>query len=497
MTASKREIYLFVGDSLTEGVYGANYVDRVAQAIAAGSSRLRGELVNAGRGGDTVTAVRERLGPLMQRWQPGWVIVAVGCNDVWLPWLTGHSLGWRIWLGLRRLRTGQNPSSDLDQFGAVYRDIIDTARRSGAQVLACTVSPIGERLSSPVNRQAARLNGIIKHVAADRRVPIADIWQAFVEELALQPQRSRYLPGEWLFAGMDRRSYRPENVDQVARRRRLHLTFDGIHLNSRGAQLWADTVVAALVEARRPDDALPGIAQQLDLDCLDRGPLKICYSPAREARALDLARLLAGAYEQMASLTGAQPRVDVAVLSRVQWTPAACPAAYPQPSAVWNGRSGSLCLPDAYDEAFLRDWHLPETVAAWTSWPPELGDLGAPARATALADLLGVQELARVFLHDLRVAPADPALARLLAAYLTLVFLRRPWGHGTARMATLWNAWGQVLAQGGIDEGRVRLLARDLYAEHGEGLVASFAAAPASIVEQVQATLQPSSSRRA
>ena len=497
MTASEREIYLFVGDSLTEGTYGANYVDLVAQAIAAGGSQLHGELVNAGRGGDTVTAVRDRLGPLMQRWQPDWVIVAVGCNDVWLPWLTSHSFGWRVWLGLRRLQTGQVPAVDLDQFGATYRDIIDIARRGGAQVLACTVSPIGERLSTAVNRQVARLNGIIKHVTADRQVPVADIWQAFVEALAAQPQRSRYLPGEWLFAGMDRRGYRPENVDQIARRRRLHLTFDGIHLNSRGAQLWADTVVAGLAEAQRPGDALPGLAQQLDLQCLDRGPLKVCHGPGRKARAQDLLGLVADAYEQMASLTGAQPRVDVLVLSRVQWAQAACPAVYPQPCAAWNGQSGTLCLPDAYDETFLRDWHLPEAVAAWTSWPSDLADLGAPARATALADLLAVQELARTYLNDLRVAPSDPALARLLAAYLTQVVLRRPGARGRARMAALWNAWGQVLARSGIDEGRIRLLARDLYAEHGEGLVASFAAAPASIVEQVQAALKPASSRRA
>jgi hypothetical protein len=348
-----------------------------------------------------------------------------------------------------------------------------------------------------VNGQVARLNGIIKHVAADRRVPVADIWQAFVEVLASQPRRSRYLPGEWLFAGMDRRGYRAENVDQIAHRRRLHLTFDGIHLNSRGAQLWADTVFAALAEAQRPDDALPGLAQQLDLHCLDRGPLKVCYGAGREARARDLAEVLAESYEQMASLTGAQPRADALVLSRVQWAQAPCSGTYPQPCAAWNGQSGTLCLPDAYHEAFLRDWHIPETVAAWTSWPPGLADLEAPARAAALADLLAVQELARVFLHDLRVAPSDPALARLLAAYLTQVVLRRPRARGTARMAALWNAWGQVLARAGADEGRVRLLARDLYAEHGEGLVASFAAGPASVVERVQAALKPTPPRRA
>jgi lysophospholipase L1-like esterase len=496
MPAPTEKVYLFAGDSLTEGVYGANYIEHVAQALAEDGSGLRGELVNAGRGGDTVAALRRRIDTLVQRWQPDWVIAAVGCNDVWLPWLAAHSLGWRMWLAMRRLQTGQVPSSDLDQFAAAYRDIIDIARRGGAQVLACTVSPIGERLSSPVNRRVARLNGIIKHVAADRGVPVADIWQVFVEVLTAEPQRSGYLPGEWLFAWMDRRRYRPDSIDRMASRRRLHLTFDGIHLNHRGAKLWAYTILDTLAQAQRPDESLPPVAQRLDLACLDQGPLRTCYSPGWEARARDVAGLLAGSYAQMVSLTGARPHVDVAVLSRVHWAQGLCPASHLRPAATWNGQAGTLCVPDAYGEAFLREWHLPETVTAWTSWPEDLAGLGTLARATALADLLAVEELARIFLHELRVAPSDLALVRLLAAYLTQVVLRGSKGRGTARMAALWNAWGQVLDRAGVHEGRVRLLARELYAEHGDRLVASFAGAPTSLVEQVTATLAAGPSHR-
>ena len=38
-------------------------------------------------------------------------------------------------------------------------------------------------------------------------------------------------------------------ADALARRRKLHLTYDGIHLNSRGADLWAVTVLQALARA--------------------------------------------------------------------------------------------------------------------------------------------------------------------------------------------------------------------------------------------------------
>jgi hypothetical protein len=91
----------------------------------------------------------------------------------------------------------------------------------------------------------------------------------------------------------------------------------------------------------------------------------------------------------------------------------------------------------------------------------------------ALADLLVIEELARLFLRALRVAPSDPVLSRLLASYLTQVALHAMNG-GLGGLARLWNAWGQTLARAGDEDGQVRIQAKALYDEHGEGLVSSF-----------------------
>lgn len=494
MASSRRTVYLFAGDSLTEGVYGESYVERVGKVLSRGQHGLSGEVVNAGREGDTVTALLHRIDEPLRRYRPDWVILAVGSNDVWFPWLSGHSVGWWFWLQVRRLKFGQSPATDLDQLAAAYRALIDRVRQAGARVLICTVAPLGEKLSSPVNRRVARLNGVIKHVAADSRVPVADVWQASVNRLAAQPSRSGYLAGEWLFAWSDRRRLLKASPDEVAQRRRLHLTFDGIHLNSRGADLWAETILAALAQAQsKARVPLPGLARQWDMPCFRRRALQVCYAPGWEVRAQDLARLLAGAFDSLAVRTGAHPTVHLAVLNRVQWNQSGSPRPYPTPTALWDGETGTVLVPDAYDDQFQRDLHLPEAIAAWSSWPPDLVHLGEPARATALADLLAVQELARLFLHQLRVAPADPVLNRLLTAYLTQVVLHAPERGGRARsvaaMTALWNAWGEVLARSGVDEGRVRLQAKALFDEHGEGLVPSFTGRSASIEEQLAASL--------
>jgi lysophospholipase L1-like esterase len=490
MSSTSRTVYLFAGDSLTEGIYGENYVERVAKALYRGGSGLEGEVVNAGRGGDTVRALLERIDRPLQLYQPDWVILAVGGNDVWLPWLTDRSFVWWVWFGYRGMRYGQKPTTDLDQFAATYRALIDRVQQIGARVLVCTAAPIGEKLRSTLNRRLARLNGVIKHVAAECQVPVADIWQAYVEELAALPKPSNYVAGEWLFTWMDRRRLRVAAADEVSRRRRLHLTFDGVHLNSRGADLWAATILASLAQAQGSlVTLLPDPVRGLGLSFFRQGQLQACCTPGWEVRARDVARLLADAYDSLSSLTGARPRVWLAVLSHVHWEQATRMLPYPTPVARWDGTSGTILVPDSYPIPFLRDLHLPQTASAWRRWPPALAEMDAPAKTSALADLLAVQELARLFLSELQVAPTDPALHHLLAAYLTEVVLHSRKGEGAAGMAAAWDAWGQVLAGGGAAEGQVRLQARALFETHGDGLVASFVGRPSSLAEQVSVAL--------
>lgn len=242
-----RHLFLFAGDDRTAGVHGESYVQRLGQVLFSGWDGLAGEVVNAGRDGDTVGSLLARIDGQLHRFQPQWVILSVGANDVLMPWLSAWGPIWWIRGLVRRMRDGTAPAGNLDRFAAAYRALIDEARAvAGARVVVCTVAPLGERLSSPLNRQVARLNGVIKHVAVDRGAPVADIWQAFVEFLSLAPRRSGRLPRwQWSLA-LDRRLMQRWPLEVLSRRRRLQLTLDGIHLNSRGADLWAVTVLQTL-----------------------------------------------------------------------------------------------------------------------------------------------------------------------------------------------------------------------------------------------------------
>jgi lysophospholipase L1-like esterase len=253
MGSPRATTYLFAGDSLTEGTFGENYVERIAKILYHGWAGLEGEVVNAGRGGDTVKALLDRIDESLDRYLPHWVILAVGVNDVCIPWLARRSFYWWVWSHSRRIRLGQAATTDLDQFAALYRALIDKVQQANANALVCTTSPVGEQIASPLNRRLARLNGTIKHVAVDRGVPVADVWSVFVKELAPLEKPSKYTFGEWLFTWLDGRRLRSTTPDEIAQRRRLRLTFDGAHLNSRGADLWAYTIVTTLAQAQGLD----------------------------------------------------------------------------------------------------------------------------------------------------------------------------------------------------------------------------------------------------
>ena len=247
MNSPGSTVYLFAGDSLTEGTWGESYVERVRQGLALRCGAAQIATVNAGRGGDTVRSLGARIEDVLHQVQPQWLVLAIGTNDAWFHWLGSQSAGWWLRLRIRALRTGQAETADLDGFAASYRALIDRSRAvCGAQVVACTISPLGEVLSSPLNRQVGRLNGAIQRVAAERHVPVADVWQGFVEELAPERRPSRHLSRAWWSWAVDRRLLGRMTPDQLARRRRLRFTWDGIHLNSRGADLWAATILRAL-----------------------------------------------------------------------------------------------------------------------------------------------------------------------------------------------------------------------------------------------------------
>jgi lysophospholipase L1-like esterase len=223
----------FFGDSLTEGVPGVSFLEALAVMLP------EHDLENLGKRGDTVISLHRRVA---QGRHPGSLDVAVlwiGVNDTLAKISFGHGL-------LKRLMR-QPQARSLTEFREHYRRTVERLLKNARRVL--TVSPllIGEDLSNPWNRELCDVSEVIASVAASYdAVEFIDLREEIAPTLAAG-RSSDYLPKRVSRVACDVLRLRtPGAVDAAASRRGLKLTLDGVHLNSAGAAVVADSIRRAL-----------------------------------------------------------------------------------------------------------------------------------------------------------------------------------------------------------------------------------------------------------
>jgi lysophospholipase L1-like esterase len=241
---------VFFGDSLTEAAQGASYL-RLLRDWAASDARLVDvELVNAGVSGDTVRNLIRRVGRDVVDRAPDAVVIYIGVNDVaTLP--LRRSLP--TYARLRTLRyfareKGIKGPVTSAAYGDGLRILVDAlAARTDARVALCTPAPYGESLSAPAWRVFEQYASAARHVANARGCDLVDLHAAFARALAPLPprplgQRVRDLAREQPLLWRLLREPSPSECDALAQARGYAYTYDGIHFNTRGAQLVANAL---------------------------------------------------------------------------------------------------------------------------------------------------------------------------------------------------------------------------------------------------------------
>lgn len=222
-----------LGDSLTTGQPGSSYVAFLRE-------RLPGHtLVNLGKANDTVVSLYRRLKNLPFDQPFDVVFLWVGVND--LP-----AQDSRLYRGINALM-GQRRARDLGEFRAYYRRTLDLVCGHAGRVIA--VSPLlrGEDIDNEWNCQIQILAGLVEELTTGyEKVEFLDLRPAFARVLAAQPI-SDYTPQNAVRVILDVLTLQNnEQVDRMAARRGLHLTLDGLHLNSAGARIVADSLLKVL-----------------------------------------------------------------------------------------------------------------------------------------------------------------------------------------------------------------------------------------------------------
>jgi|SRR5690606_31992481 len=217
---------VFFGDSLTWGKYGGNYVETIR------SLRPEHEYINAGRGGDTVVNLLERLDEDVLAHEPDGVFVLIGGNDA-------ISYSQPLTRSYYRRRGGAPPDGamTLDLFAQSYRELL--TRLQLAHVLTWVGLPPTEYNHETVAAQKL-FNEQARSIAESMRVPVLDLMDVFPPDnvkdrppLSLETIR---LIGQRSSEGFS-------DYESDRQRGGYTFTFDGMHLTPEAADKLAEILV--------------------------------------------------------------------------------------------------------------------------------------------------------------------------------------------------------------------------------------------------------------
>jgi len=215
---------LFIGDSITEGKLGINFVDMIKCRYPDYCYH------NKGKGGDTLLEVIERLVKILKedRHQYFVIVIEAGHNDILLPYIKQR---WSF-MNIKKV-------TPITQMGTLLDQSLKTiSSLTTAKIILTTLSCIGEIYNSQLNQKRRLINEQIERVGYKYNTHIADVSTAF-DEIIINSSSSSYFLDNPINLAIDYfRSKKSRWADKISGRRNLNLTIDGAHLNNKGAQIY-------------------------------------------------------------------------------------------------------------------------------------------------------------------------------------------------------------------------------------------------------------------
>ncbi len=219
---------LFIGDSITEGKIGIGYVDIIQHYFP------EFQYKNYGRGGDTISGIFTRLLKILKTHTENYdiIVIEAGHNDLFLPYVKKK---WKF-TSIRKV----TPLSKIKDF---YDNGLRTVSlHSKAKMVLTTLSCLGEDINSLINQKRRLVNSQIKEVGSKHKAYIADVSPFFDKILRKSISSYNFVDHPLNLVFDYFRSKRMNWVEKISRKRRLLLTIDGGHLNSKGAIIYAKVI---------------------------------------------------------------------------------------------------------------------------------------------------------------------------------------------------------------------------------------------------------------
>lgn len=219
---------IFFGDSLTQGTFGASYVDKLALS-------LRGHhFINQGVNGDTSLNLFRRVDKDVLAEKPDGVFIMIGVNDAVSAVEPGSHLYYRF---MKKLPRGQvSAVSFRENMRALLGKLV------AAQIKIWVALPPIEYNPATV-KTLRQMNDYANTICREFNIPALDLMAALTPKAI--PERnpiglSQYTSNLMIRLGVDK------NYEQHRAAGGFSYSFDGVHLTENGAQQMADLIVPFL-----------------------------------------------------------------------------------------------------------------------------------------------------------------------------------------------------------------------------------------------------------
>ena len=212
---------------MTEGIPGVSYFNILKEKLP------QHTLVNCGKGGDTVLSLHQRIKKIDISETYDIAFLWIGVNDV-LVHVSKKFL-------IIKLLFSQRWAKDVNDFIHRYQKLLETIKGKAKKIFLVSPLIIGENIHNKWNKKLGELSVEIKALSARyENVEYIDLRKEFILTLSSK-KSSPYIPNSIIVDTIIAWSLNsPECIEKKSKRRGLHVTLDGIHLNSTGAQMVAD-----------------------------------------------------------------------------------------------------------------------------------------------------------------------------------------------------------------------------------------------------------------
>lgn len=226
-----KTVICFVGDSITQGSIGENYINILAKQL--GDQKY--EYINAGINGELAWHVTKRLDEIKQC-KPDIITILIGTNDAGLS-LSSDSLEYA------KNELGLPAKPDMEWFRKNLLIIIDRLKRgTNAHIAVLSLPTIGENPNDFAYRQSGYYSQIIKSVAKDENIAYLPLHEKMHEYFLSKPGKSvdmkkqktnmnKAIVGRYLWG---------KDNQKISESRGYDLHIGALHLNKAGAQMVAN-----------------------------------------------------------------------------------------------------------------------------------------------------------------------------------------------------------------------------------------------------------------